>query len=507
MSEIQSFDLTTKAGIERAMLHVAASCSRDPLRFVKSAFPWGKGVLAGMAGPDKWQVDLLTTIGERLKAGEKAQDVIRTAIASGHGIGKSATVSWLILWAMCTFPDTRGVVTANTDTQLRTKTWAELAKWFHLCIFKSWFELTATSIFSKQPGHDKTWRIDAIPWSESNPEAFAGLHNQGKRILVIFDEASAIADKIWEVIEGALTDKETQIIWSCFGNPTRNTGRFFECFNKFRHRWETRHIDSRDVAISNKELLKTWEEDYGEDSDFFKVRVRGVFPDQSAMQFISRKTVDDAVNRAMPHVSYTRMIAIMGVDVARFGDDASVIRVRFGQDARSMEKKKFRGLDGWELGAKIAEWHNELIKMGVPKVVINVDTGGVGASPVDWLRHNNYAVNAINFGSEPTNKDRYKNLRAEMWGRMREWLEQGGCIADDQDLVTDLTAVEYTYTPTNQVLLEKKEDMKKRGLASSDDADALALTFAIQMNEYLDDLPSPVRRDRRGQHRTRDPYA
>ncbi len=334
----QSFDLTTKAGIKKALLHVAASCSKDPLRFVQSAFPWGKGVLAGMTGPDKWQVDLLTVIGERLKAGENAQDVIRTAIASGHGIGKSATVSWLILWAMCTFPDTRGVVTANTDTQLRTKTWAELAKWFHLCIFKSWFELTATSIFSKQPGHDKTWRIDAIPWSETNPEAFAGLHNQGKRILVIFDEASAIADKIWEVIEGALTDKDTQIIWSCFGNPTRNTGRFFECFNKFRHRWETRHIDSRTVAISNKELLKAWEEDYGEDSDFFKVRVRGVFPSQSAMQFIGRKTVDDAIARPMPHVPYTKMVAIMGVDCARFGDDASVIRVRFGQDARWKRK-------------------------------------------------------------------------------------------------------------------------------------------------------------------------
>ena len=501
-----SFDLTTKAGIERALLHVAASCSKDPLRFVKSAFPWGKGVLAGMEGPDKWQVDLLTTIGERLKSGESAQDVIRTAIASGHGIGKSATVSWMILWAMCTFPDTRGVVTANTDTQLRTKTWAELAKWYHLCIFKSWFELTATSIFSKQPGHDKTWRIDAIPWSESNPEAFAGLHNQGKRILVIFDEASAIADKIWEVIEGALTDKETQIIWSCFGNPTRNTGRFFECFNKFRHRWETQHIDSRNVAISNKELLKTWEEDYGEDSDFFKVRVRGVFPDQSAMQFISRKIVDEAVNRPMPHVSYTRMVGIFGVDVARYGDDRSVIWLRFGQDARSFGCRVYRGIDGWELGEKVAEWFNEVFRMGVRKLVINGDETGVGASTIDWLQHNGYPVNGINFGSQAANPERYKNRRAEMWGRAREWLKQGGCIPDNQDLITDLTAVEYSYTPTNQLLLEKKEDMKKRGLASPDLGDAFALTFAIQMNEYLDELPSPEHFNR-GPRRTRDPYA
>ncbi len=144
--------------------------------------------------------------------------------------------------------------------------------------------------------------------------------------------------------------------------------------------------------------------------------------------------------------------------------------------------------------------------MGVPKVVINLDVGGVGASPVDWLRHNGYPVNAINFGSVATNGQRYKNLRAEMWGRMREWLEQGGCIPEDDDLVTDLTAVEYSYTPTNQILLEKKEDMKKRGLSSPDDADALALTFAVQMNEYVDNLPSPQRVNR-GSHRTRDPYA
>ena len=493
------------AEIQSKLVRLAKKWRNDPLAFAQGAFPWGKGTLKGMSGPDTWQQKHLAHLRDKLQDGASVDEVIQTAIAAGHGVGKSGEVAWVILWAISTRADTRGVVTANTDTQLRTKTWAELAKWYHLCLLRVWFELTATSIFSKQPGHDKTWRIDAIPWSESNPEAFAGLHNQGKRILVIFDEASAIADKIWEVIEGAMTDKNTQIMWMCYGNPTRNTGRFFDCFNRFRHRWWTMHVDGRDAAMSNKTQIQAWLEDYGEDSDFFKVRVRGVFPSQSAMQFIGRKTVDDAIARPMPHVPYTKMVAIMGVDCARFGDDASVIRVRFGQDARSMEKKKYRGLDGWELGAKVAEWYQELMRMGVPKVVINLDVGGVGASPVDWLRHNGYPVNAINFGSDPANKQRYKNLRAEMWGRMREWLEQGGCIADDDDLVTDLTAVEYTYTPTNQLLLEKKEDMKKRGLSSPDDADALALTFAVQMNEYVDNLPSPQRVNR-GSHRTRDPY-
>ena len=155
---------------------------------------------------------------------------IQLAVASGHGIGKTALVSWIILWAISTKPDARGVVTANTETQLKTKTWAELGKWFHMFIGKDFFSLTATALFAKDSAHERTWRIDMVPWCERNTEAFAGLHNKERRILVVFDEASAIPDVIWETTEGALTDANTEIIWCVFGNPTRNTGRFRECF-------------------------------------------------------------------------------------------------------------------------------------------------------------------------------------------------------------------------------------------------------------------------------------
>ena len=238
------------------------------------------------------------------------------------------------------------------------------------------------------------------------------------------------------------------------------------------------------------------------------MRVRGVFPNASSMQFIPRNLADEAGTRALPHVDYTRMVAIIGLDVARFGDDRSVMVTRFGLDARSFKRKKFSGLDGFDLGAKVAEWYNELKDLGVRKIIINVDTGGVGSSPVDWLVHNGYPVNAINFGSSPTNDKRYAYLRDEMWGKMREWLKAGGCIEDDEELVSDLTGVEYGYTPKNQLKLEKKEDMKARGLPSPDSADALALTFAVQVNEYLDDLPSPHRTSRHvSARRPRDPYA
>jgi len=185
---------------------------------------------------------------------------------------------------MSTFKDTRGVVTANTETQRKTKTWAELAKWFRLCWFASqMFDLTATAIFSVSPDHQKTWRIDMVPWSERNTEAFAGLHNKGKRILLIFDEASAIPDVVWEVSEGALTDEGTQIIWCVFGNPTRNTGRFKGCFaGKTRRRWNRRQIDSRTSVFVNRGQIDEWISDYGIDCDFVKVRVRGMFPGMSA---------------------------------------------------------------------------------------------------------------------------------------------------------------------------------------------------------------------------------
>ena len=164
-------------------------------------------------------------------------------------------------WAVSTCEDTKVVITANTDTQLRTKTAPEVGKWQRLSITSHWLDVQATSVAARDKDHAKTWRADFVPWSEHNTEAFAGLHNKGKRIVLIFDEASAIADKVWEVAEGALTDEGTEIIWIAFGNPTRNVGRFRECFRRFKHRWKARQIDSRTVEGTNKEQIAKWATD------------------------------------------------------------------------------------------------------------------------------------------------------------------------------------------------------------------------------------------------------
>ena len=174
--------------------------AHDPLGFVLFAFPWGEPgtVLEKDAGPEPWQREVLAHIGRSLGG---ASDAIRVAVASGHGVGKSALVAWIIVWALATFRDTRGIVTANTATQLKTKTWPELTKWLRLAACADWFEISATSIANVETAHERTWRIDAVPWSLRSTEAFAGLHNQGRRLFVAFDEASAIPDPVWETIE------------------------------------------------------------------------------------------------------------------------------------------------------------------------------------------------------------------------------------------------------------------------------------------------------------------
>lgn len=440
----------------------------NPLAFVLWAFPWGVGELEGHDGPDEWQRDVLREIGAALEVGGDEGAIIQQAIASGHGVGKSCLVAWLILWAISTKVDTKGVVTANTENQLKTKTWAELAKWHRQFRAKALFTLTATALYSADPSHEKTWRVDQIPWSANSTESFAGLHNKGRRILLLFDEGSAIPDVVWEVSEGALTDTGTEIIWAVFGNPTRNTGRFRECFGRYRHRWTTRQIDSRSVKITNKAQIEQWAQDYGDDSDFFRVRVRGEFPRAGSTQLISGEIVEAAVARkvTVPFGSPK----LMGVDVARFGDDSTVIARRHGRKLE--ELIRYRGLDTMQVAAMAAEAINKFN----PDAVF-VDEVGLGAGVVDRLAQLGHTIIAVNAGKPADDDKLYYNKRAEMWRRMATWLE-GADIPDDRELIADLIGPEYGYDNKMRVQLEKKEDMKKRGLASPDAGDALAQTFA-----------------------------
>jgi hypothetical protein len=460
--------------------------STDPVGFVYWAFPWGvPGTdLADSSGPEDWQLHIL----KLLKVGLISLDeAIRLAVTSGHGVGKSALVAWIILWAISTCPDTRGVVTANTENQLKTKTWVELATWFRRFIARDLFKLTATALFSADPERERTWRIDMVPWSERNTEAFAGLHNKGKRILLVMDEASAIPDLIWEVAEGALTDENTEIIWCAFGNPTRNKGRFRDCHpgGKFAHRWQSIKVDSRTVSFTNKLQIESWINDYGEDSDFVRVRVKGEFPRIDSESFIPLDLARDAVSREVePQHGHP---LILGVDVSRFGDDASCIYPRRGRDGKSWPVQVLHQLDTMQLAAKVAEEYNKL-----RADICMVDGGGVGGGVIDRLRQLRIPVVEVQFGAKPDGNNeiqtgvKYANKRAEIWGAMRDWLGSGTIPSltvpspsgTTLTLVDELTGPAYGLNNREELLLERKQDMRSRGVPSPNVADALACTFA-----------------------------
>jgi hypothetical protein len=459
-----------------------AKLRHDPLAWVQQFFPWKEqGILEREPGPEQWQADLLGHLGTELAAGRSP---IRVAVRSGHGVGKSSLMGMVRGWSMSTTADTRGIVTANTGAQLAGKTLPEFSKWHHLQLNAHWFDGSQVYRYALDPKRRDTWRFDAVTWSAENPAAFAGLHNAGRRIVLMFDEASEIPGVIWEVAEGALTDLDTEIIWLAFGNPTQASGRFNACFGRDRRLWKTFEIDARSVRRTNKVEIAGWIEAYGEDSDFVRVRVKGQAPRTGSMSLIGADLVEEAMAR-VPGPSITDPL-VLGVDVARFGDDASVIYRRRGYDGRTWAPIKYRGLDTMQLAARVVQQAEE----DKPDAIF-VDETGVGAGVVDRVRqlmvHSGVTVLGVNFGSASDRAglvgvgaadERYANKRAEIWGAVREWLRRGGCIPADNELRDDLVGPQYGFNARMEIQLERKEDMKKRGLSSPDIGDALALTFA-----------------------------
>ena len=475
-----------------------ASVRDDPHLFALGAFPWGEPgtVLEKFPdGPLPWQRDLMNRIRDGLVTIEAAlaeANVIQEATASGHGIGKSACVSMIIIWAFTTYPDCRGVITANTEMQLKTKTWSELGRWFNLCFFtREYFVLNATSLVSKDPDRERTWRIDMVPWSEKNPEAFQGMHNKGKRLLIIFDEASAIADIIWETVEGATTDADTQIIWLAFGNPTRNSGRFRECFPGGKHAdyWHHQQIDSRSVAITNKKRFEQWIKAYGEDSDFVRIRVLGMFPRLGDMEFFSAADIDAAMSSEREVFVDAFTPLALGVDVARFGKNSSVIFPRKGRDARTLPRRKYNGIATTELANKVFDAFTEWRPDG-----IFIDGGGVGGGVVDQCRQKQLFVFEVLFGGKDdissvlfdTQGEKYSNKRSAMAGACRAWMKTG-VLPNDPTIRAALLGIKYTINKKDEIQLISKEDLlEDNPELEFDDVDALFCTFGgpLARNAY-----------------------
>lgn len=472
--------------VDELLVQDAAEMSADPLAWAGYAYEWGKGELHGngASGPRTWQAEEFAALRDHLSDPAKRFQPYRLAVASGHGIGKSAFIGMLCNWAMSTCDDTRIVVTANTENQLRTKTWPEVSKWSKLSITAPWWSVPGLSMYSNEPGHELAWRADATPWSVNNTEAFAGLHNKGKRIVLIFDEASKIADKVWEVAEGALTDEDTEIIWVAFGNPTQSSGRFRECFRRYRHLWRTRHIDSRDVEGTNKVYLDEFVATHGEDSDIVKIRVRGMFPSMSIKQIISSDDVDAAFGREIKPESYNFAPKILTLDNAWEGDDEGVIGLRQGL--------KFRIVDTFAKNDNDIEVANKLARLEdeLGADAVHIDAGyGTGVYSAGKTMGRKWKL--IWFSGESPDPG-CLNLRAYMAIQARDWLKEGGCIDKDQVLYSDLTSIETVPRLDGKIQLEAKKDMKKRGLPSPGRADALFLSFARPVVKAPPPAPKPM---------------
>ena len=460
---------------ETALAKKASTFRHDPLGFVLWAFPWGEkgGPLYKYDGPDEWQAKYLDRMGKEMSGqsleedekGETGKYTVQMSTSSGHGIGKSALTAMIILWFISVHGPCAGNITANTWSQLNTKTWRELAVWKERAINGHWFEITTTRIFHKD--HKETWGVNALSNSDKNSEAFAGLHDENAT-LILYDEASAIPDSIWEVSEGALTDP--RINWHNFGNPTRNQGRFKECWGKFKQRWITQQIDSRSAMMTDKKKIAEWAEDYGEDSDFMRVRVRGIFPRAASDQLIDEEVIESAASHTSEPRDFINYPKILGVDVSRGGGDDSVIVLRQGPKLTIVGTYQLRDL--MELAGKVVESFNTERASH-----IYIDSTGLGAGIYDRLKQLGLPVTGVSFGTSPIDGRMYANTRAEIWGRMREWLGEGADIPRHNKLIEELKQQTYGYTEKLQIQLESKKAMKARGLESPDIADAIATTF------------------------------
>lgn len=480
------------------LLEKYAAFKTDPLGFVLFAYGWGEPntFLAIPAdgsdqGPEEWQADILCTLGDELKkrimSPEEVFAAVCIAVASGHGIGKTALVAWLIDWFICCFPNPQIVVTAGTSSQLEKKTWRELAKWHRVSLHKEYFEWTATKYYLKE--EPDTWFAAAIPWSEHRADAFAGTHE--KYVLVIFDEASAIADIIWETVEGAMTT--AMCVWIAFGNPIRNTGRFKACFGKFRNYWVTRKVDSRSTTVANKVQIAQWKEQYGEDSDFFRKRVRGEFPLHSSNQLISEETIEHC--RGFVAYGYESFPIRIGCDVAGEGEQGDDTYISVVQGNKLHELFRLKGKDPVQIYTKLASTY-EYWKMKNDRIAIFIDAIGIGAGVYSMCRRAlpGVSVFGVISGAQANDTERFVNMRIEMWYNMAAALKEGMDMtiidaADFDRFKDDTTNIEYFEHPQNQKYqLESVKDMQERDLLSPDAGTSVALTFAFPVPHVVQSL-------------------
>ncbi|MFD0682384.1 MULTISPECIES: DEAD/DEAH box helicase family protein [unclassified Paenibacillus] len=426
--------------------------------------------------PDDWQKDAMMDVALHPM----------TSVRSGQGVGKTGFESTLVIWFLCCRPNPKVVCTAPTKQQLHDVLWAEVAKWLENSMVKNLLKWTKTKVY--MIGHEQRWFATAR--TATRPENMAGFHED--YMLFIVDEASGVADPILETILGTLTGPENKLLMC--GNPTRTAGVFYDSHNRDRARFKTHKVDSRDSKRTSRGNIQMLIDKYGAESDVVRVRVYGEFPKAEADAFIALELVELA---ASGHIEAKGDTLHLGVDVARFGDDETVIAPRIGMKVFSLKcynKQDTMVTAGWVISiAKDMLQRFPWLK----QVEIKVDDSGVGGGVTDRLNEviqegelSNWRVVPVNNGSKATNdeEEHYDNKGTEAWAAVRTILQecfskhlQGEHIdvelPNDERLITQLSQRKYRMTSRGKISLERKEDMKKRGLDSPDRADAVVLAF------------------------------
>lgn len=409
------------------------------------------------------------------------RDYKETSVRSCHASGKTYTAARIVNWWLLAYPrDSIVITTAPTFRQVKEILWREIrncATVHHLYPSKN--------ILDTQINLREQWF--ALGLSTDRPDQFQGFHSP--HLLVVIDEASGVKPEIYEAIDGLAPERILMI-----GNPLQNTGRFADSFkqpgvNKIHiSAFDTPNVQASQVVIpglitgTDVERIRSY---YGEDSDVYRVRILGEFPQQDTDSLISVDDVAQAIDREANVLDHWEKK--MGVDVARFGDDRTCIVIR--QMEKVIFKQVFSSLDTMEITGKalaIAKEHRVLPHN------ISIDEGAMGPGVIDRLKEQGWLVNAVNFGGKADDDEHYLNQRAELYaGKIKEWLKLGSLPKDDDWY--ELANIKYKFNSKSQLQLESKEDMKKRGLNSPDVADALALTFAGQ-KRFVAPLPTqPVK--------------
>mgnify|MGYP003324136024 FL=1 len=429
----------------------------DPVLFVRACCG---------AEPSAWQAEALADI----------HDHDRVCIRSGHGVGKTAFLSWVILWWLLTRYPVKVACTANTASQLNDVLWPEIAKWARKLpdFLADKLELKSDKIELK--GGGDSFAVARTSRKEQ-PEALQGFHSPN--MLFVIDEASGVPDIVFEVGQGAMSTEGAKTVM--VGNPTRSSGFFYDAHHS--DRWCKKKVSCVDSPQVAQEFIEDMARQYGSESNIYRVRVLGDFPDADDDTAIPAHLVDAAMRRDV--VATSSAPVVWGVDVARFGDDRTALCKRRGnvvlEPIRSWRNKDLMQV----CGLILTEYETAPIDEKPTEIL--VDSIGLGAGVVDRLRelsadrdvYFNADVVGVNVAESPALGDRYNKLRDELWFKLKEWLEARDCyLPPDDDLRQELSGVRFDYLSNGKLKIESKAKMKSRGQASPDLADALVLTMA-----------------------------